>query len=194
MSSLEDNFDEENVVTHEEQYKINQITHVSYVDKKIVQEPIPIVSSWNIWSALGLQHVNLTNAIRALNHSRSAIKNDPIRRLGISKIVTISNISGKNAWVILSPSRITSISSIGIDKIGQITLETSGECKAQQVSIPNETRSEYDLENSLSYISLFLHIDGKWKRVWIDRLFNTRKYNINILTKHVDAAIDYEFA
>jgi hypothetical protein len=49
------------------------------------------------------------------------------------------------------------------------------------------------LNNGLSYVSLFLNIDGIWKKVWVDRLFNTRKYNINILPKHINAAIDYDF-
>lgn len=125
--------------------------------------------------------------------SRVKASFNPIRRVGISKIVSISNTSGKNAWVILSPSRITSVSSVGVDKLGQLGLERSGELKAQQLSIPNDSRGEYDLDNGLSYVSLFLNIDGKWKKVWIDRLFNTRKYNINILPKHVDAAIDHNF-
>jgi hypothetical protein len=195
MNEKEHDFDEENDASPEEQQKIEKIIRVCY---RQTQKPEPEQKqekSTSVWSWFGLNNVedaiNAAKAAAAL--SRAAAPFDPIRRVGISKVVTISNISGKNAWVVLSPSRITAVSSIGIDKLGQLALERSGELKGQQISIPDESSGEYDLDNGLSYVSLFLNIDGTWKKVWIDRLFNTRKYNINILPKHIKAAIDYNF-
>lgn len=194
LEPSEHDFDEENVASPEEQKQIEKITPVCYRQP----EPEPEQKQekpWSIWS--WFRGNNVEDAIKAATAaaavSRAAAPFDPIRRVGISKVVTISNISGRNAWVVLCPSEITRVSSIGIDKVGQIALERSGELKAQQISIPNESRGEYDLNNGLSYVSLFLNIDGIWKKVWVDRLFNTRKYNINILPKHINAAIDYDF-
>ncbi len=199
MSENDHDFDEENNASPEEQQKIKKITRVCY---RQPQQPEPEHNpepkqdkQTNVWSWFGINNIedaiNAAKAAAAI--SRATAPFDPIRRVGISKVVTISNISGKNAWVVLSPSIITAVSSVGIDKFGQIGLERSGELKAQQISIPDESSGEYDLDNGLSYVSLFLNIDGTWKKVWIDRLFNTRKYNINILPKHIKAAIDYNF-
>jgi hypothetical protein len=199
MSENDHDFDEENNASPEEQQNIKKITRVCY---RQPQQPEPEHNpepkqdkQTNVWSWVGINNIedaiNAAKAAAAI--SRAAAPFDPIRRVGISKVVTISNISGKNAWVVLSPSIITAVSSVGIDKFGQIGLERSGELKAQQISIPDESSGEYDLDNGLSYVSLFLNIDGTWKKVWIDRLFNTRKYNINILPKHIKAAIDYNF-
>jgi hypothetical protein len=176
---MTDDFDEENNPSAEEQVKIEEI--------KI--RNVKHVNSSN-WFSMFFFMPKINNYVIK---TRQPVAFDPVRRVGISKVVTINNISGKNAWLILSPGEITRLGSISIDKIGQITLVTTGECKTQQCSIPNNSSGEYDLDNSLTYVSLFLHIDNKWKKVWLDRLFNTRKCNINILEKHVLAAVDYTF-
>jgi hypothetical protein len=191
MTNSEHDFDEDNIASPEEQKQIEKITPFSYVTNKNEQIEQPHING--PWSFLSIFGFKKGNPLELAAVSRAAAPFDPIRRVGISKVVTISNISGRNAWVVLSPSEIVGISSICIDKVGQIELKTSGELKAQQISIPNESRGEYDLNNGLSYVSLFLNIDGIWKKVWVDRLFNTRKYNINILPKHINAAIDYDF-
>jgi hypothetical protein len=110
-------------------------------------------------------------------------------------VVTINNISGKNAYVILSPAPIKTIDSGGLgvkDVSINVTFSDKGDYKPQQLSILNNTRSEYDLDNSQFYYTLFLHIDDKWKQVWENRRINGRKYDINILQRHVLAALDNE--
>jgi len=193
MSENDHDFDEENNASPEEQQKIEKITRICYRQPEPEPNQEKSTSVWSSWFGLNNVEDAIKAATAAAALSRAVAPFDPIRRVGISKIVTISNISGKNAWIVLSPSRITAVSSIGIDKLGQLALERSGELKGQQISIPDESSGEYDLDNGLSYVSLFLNIDGTWKKVWIDRLFNTRKYNINILPKHIKAAIDYNF-
>jgi hypothetical protein len=110
------------------------------------------------------------------------------RRLGIKPFVTVNNISGKNAWIILSPGPIQVIDSIGIDKIGHIGLSLIGEHKCQQSSILNNTSCDFDLDNSQIYYTVFFDCDGKWMIPFKDKRINTRKYNINLLERHVEMA------
>lgn len=184
-------FDEENIPTKEELTKIEKITPVVYSTEP--KEPKETSSFWSIFNVFNLFHIENDLTANIQTNSRAGAPFDPMRRIGLSKTVMINNISGKNAWIILSPTRIVSVSSAGLDKVGQLEFERVGAIKCQQFSVPNDSRGEYDLENGLSYVSLFLNIDGVWKRVWIDRLFNTRKYNINILPKHVNSAIEHVF-
>ena len=180
MSTIDIDFDDENAPSVEEEKNISAMKVVSYANKDPEIEKL-------------LSIPTVGDELNFLPVSRAMIDFDLFRRIGMAKVVTISNISGKNAWVILSPAPIIRVGSFKLDKVGQISFVSTGECKTQQISIPNGSRSEYDLDNSMTNVSLFLHVDGKWKKVWIDRLFNTRKYDINILEKHVAAAIDHDF-
>jgi hypothetical protein len=198
MSNIEQDFDEENNITQEEQSKIEQIKVVSYIcDQPSNYKNTEKYEEQNASLEKFIGDKSVLLEIERIKNvaflSREAASFDPLRRIGISKVVTINNISGKNAWVILSPNPITSVSSIEIYKLGKITIETKGDYKPQHISIANNARGEYDLDNSLTYVSLFLNIDEKWKKVWLDRLFNTRKYNINILERHVNIAQDFKF-
>lgn len=112
------------------------------------------------------------------------------RRLGINPHVTITNISGKNAWVILAPAPIVSVESMGIDKIGNISFSTTGDYKCQQLLLRNNKSDDYELDTSQIYYSVFFDCDGKWKTPFKNRKINTRKYNINLLERHVVDSID----
>jgi hypothetical protein len=111
------------------------------------------------------------------------------RILGISPHVTITNASTKKAWVILSPVPIVSISSIGIDKLS-ISFSTTGEYKCQQFLITPNKSTEYDLDTSQIYYSVFFEFGDVWKTPFKNRKLNTRKYNINLLERHVDNSVD----
>ena len=178
----------EDILTTEEQQKIDSIQKVSLVqtekDEAIPEEHKP----FSIWSVL---NVNPVLDIAGIAVTRQAAPFDIQRRVGINKVVTINNISGKNAYVILSPVCIKTVESVGLgvkEVSFNITFSDKGDYKPQQLSILNNTRSEYDLDNSQFYYTLFLHIDDKWKQVWENRRINGRKYDINILERHVSAA------
>ena len=182
----------EDILTTEEQQKIDSIQKVSLVqtekDAAIPEEQKP----FSIWSVL---NVNPVLNIAGIAVTRQAAPFDIIRRVGLNKVVTINNISGKNAYVILSPVCIKTVESVGLgvkEVSFNITFSDKGDYKPQQLSILNNTRSEYDLDNSQFYYTLFLHIDDKWKQVWENRRINGRKYDINILERHVSAANDKE--
>ena len=73
-----------------------------------------------------------------------------------------------------------------------LSFEDKGEYKAQQIPILNNQTSEYDLDNSQFYCTVFLHIDSKWKKSWKNRKINGTKYDINILERHVTLANELE--
>jgi len=114
------------------------------------------------------------------------------RRWGLDPVVKVNNISGKKAWVILTPAPIMSISSVGIDKLGQIAFTTTGDYKCQQSGLSNNSIRDFELDNSQIYYTVFFDCDGKWKTPFKDRKINTRKYDINLLERHVEDAIEIE--
>jgi hypothetical protein len=114
------------------------------------------------------------------------------RRWGLDPVVKVNNISGKKAWIILTPAPIMSISSIGIDKLGQIAFTTTGDYKCQQSGLSNNSIRDFELDNSQVYYTVFFDCEGKWKTPFKDRKINTRKYDINLLERHVEDSIEIE--
>jgi hypothetical protein len=204
MSNMDDKSDDkheedkeevDDILTNEEHQIIETIQKISFVKPfNPVEEEVKVeVKPWSIWSIFN-DPANIVGALGGVG-TRHAAPFDLTRRVGLNKVVTINNISGKNAYVILSPAPIKTIESGGLgvkDVTFNITFSDKGDYKPQQLSILNNTRSEYDLDNSQFYYTLFLHIDDKWKQVWENRRINGRKYDINILERHVLAAIDKE--
>ena len=134
--------------------------------------------------------INLYIAQNKLDLSKSKYEASfsAARRLGVSPFVTINNISGKNAWVVLSPGPINMISSIGIEKIGKVGFSHIGKYKCQQSVILNNTSSDFELDNSQIYYTVYFDCEGRWLAPFIDKRINTRKYNINLLKRHVEMA------
>ena len=201
----DDNEEIDESITSEEQVAIDKIQKVSFVKECVVKECVvnecvvkeraieqakQIISNpFNIWSIFGFSPANLL--VGAGANTRQEAPFQLQRRLGMEKVVTISNISGKTAYVILTPSKIKTIESVGIgakDVSFNISFTDEGEFLPQQIPILHNTSSEYDLDNSQFYYTLFLHIDNKWLQTWTNRKINGRKYNINILERHVTLA------
>jgi hypothetical protein len=118
---------------------------------------------------------------------------DLSRRLGFVKKIIVNNISGKDAWVILSPSPISSISTIGMEKVNVSFSHIGGEIKCQQFGIKNNNKKEYELDSSKIYYTVFFNCDGKWKCPYKDRKINANIYDINLLPKNVEESIDTDF-
>ena len=185
MSNIDDkndSIDDDDMLTIEEQNKITALQKKQNIDIPIVNVPAPITRA-TMFKGLAAAFGGVT---------KEPIPFDLIRRVGLNPVVTINNISGKKAWLILSPAPIMSIGSIGIDKIGQIAITTTGDYKCQQSAISNNTSIEFDLDNSQIYYTVFFDCDGKWKIPFKDKKINTRKYNINILERHVEDSIEVE--
>ena len=119
------------------------------------------------------------------------------RRLGFDKVVVINNISGKNAYVMLTSAPIKTLKilnlsggALGFTGAVNTEFENHGDYKVQKLSIANNTSTECELDNSQFYCTLFLEIDGEWKKTWDNRRFNGKKFDINILERHVTSALD----
>jgi hypothetical protein len=198
MSDLQDKPDDKNdndvledILTTEEQLKIESI-QIQTFTKPEQQNP------FNMWSIFGFnknKNENLSAALGANQTQRTALF-DIRRIITMEKFVIINNISGKNAYVILTPAPIKTVNSVGLGAgVSSINasintgFENKGEYKIQKLSIANDTSSRYELDNNDFYCTLFLNIDEHWKKIWDNRLFNGRKYDINILERHAKGAL-----
>lgn len=201
MSDLQDNLcDDKNddTLTHEEQSKIDSIQKVSFVQEyeEFKTEELKPEKPFSFWSIFNFDASLVAGALGGIGSRQRAPFNIP-RRIGLDKVVTINNISGKNAYVILAPVPIKELKNLGLGAKAagfggstNMEFENNGEYKVQKISIANNTRSEYDLDNSQFYCTLFLDIDGEWKKIWDNRRINGKKFDINILERHVKAALE----
>lgn len=192
MIQTDEEYDEE-TLTQEEYQKINSIQVVALVKPKEESNP------FSIWNVFGMfKHVEPI----AVVSQKKTLQDAPFtitRRVGIYKVVTINNISGKDAYIILTRDKIKNVKALGIgggavgvDCNFNIEFENKEECKPQKLSITNNTRSEYELETSTFHCTLFFNIDGEWKKSWDNRRFNGKIFDINILEKHVTSALPKE--
>ncbi len=181
----------EDNLTVEEQQKIDTIQHETFIKPlQLKKQP----KSFNIWSIFGL-NFNPTDLLTATGTQVDKPFNFQ-NALYLDKSVIINNISGKNAYVILTPCPITTVSSFGIgsgfagiEASIDASLDTKGEYKAQKVSISNNTSSRCELDNTKFYCTLYINDNEQWKKSWDNRKFNGKKFNINILEKHAIAAL-----
>ena len=192
MIQTDEEYDEE-TLTQEEYQKINSIQVVALVKPKEESNP------FSVWNVFGMfKHVEPI----AVVSQKKTLQDAPFtitRRVGIYKVVTINNISGKDAYIILTRDKIKNVKALGIgggaagvDCNFNIEFENKEECKPQKLSITNNTRSEYELETSTFHCTLFFNIDGEWKKSWDNRRFNGKIFDINILEKHVTSALPKE--
>jgi len=187
--------DIDDTLTHEEKQKIDSIQVVSLVKSNKNEKS----NTFSVWNVFGM----FKNVELIVDESQKKTLQDApfniTRRVGIYKVVTINNISGKDAYIILTTDKIKNIKALGIgigaagvDCNFNIEYENKEDCKPQKLSITNNTRSEYELETSIFYCTLFFNIDGEWKKAWDNRKFNGKLFNINILEKHVKSALKKE--
>ena len=113
------------------------------------------------------------------------------RTLGIKPVVTINNISGETAWVIILPAPIFTVSSVGIDKVGQLSFSCNGEYKSQQSPLLDKSSREFELDTNTIYYTVFFECNNKWKLHVQNRKLTARKYDINLLPRHVLEARDF---
>jgi hypothetical protein len=115
------------------------------------------------------------------------------RYIGFNRTITVNNISGKDAWIILSPAPIFSIASFSIDNVGGIQFNNTGNYKCQQSPLKNDSARDFDLDNNQIYYSVFFNCDEVWKVHFKDVKINATKYDINLLERHVNESVSFEF-
>lgn len=201
MSDFEDKNHEEieDTPTFEELQKIEEIQIATFVPTIKPEEPKP-ASAWSIFTSLfggALNTPELGLGAAAAGATQSAVqKFDIAKFLYLEKSVNINNISGKNAYVIISSNPIKIVKAVGLGAGGagiegniNIEFENKGDYEVQKINILNNTSSRCCLDNTQFRCTLFLNIDGEWKKTWENRRFDGRRFNINILEKHVEAAL-----
>ena len=171
----ETDFKIDEYISLEEQHKLNNIKKndikINYIDEKLkkIIDFLPII--------------------------KQEIPFNLQRRLEFEEIVNIINISGVTAWVIITPAPIKSIDSFefGFSELFlRDDFKENSDYQPQKISIMNNTKFECELDNNMFYFTLFFYVDGKWKQTWKNRKFNGKKYDINILERHVKNAINIE--
>lgn len=194
--SSDDEHEVEDTITDEEQQKIETIQKATFIPP-VQEKPKP----FNIWSLFNFYStekplINTLDLVGAVGGTQSDKPFDLQNFLYLDKSVIINNISGKDAYVILTPCPITIVSSfsvsLGFSAINasvDASLDTKGEYKSQKVSILNDTSSRCSLDNTKFYCTLYINDGEHWKKSWDNRRFNGKKFNINILEKHSKAAL-----
>ena len=198
MSEFEDY--EEEILTVEEQKKIVEVKHAFKDQLEDVHPPIhakiePPPSN-KLGAALGGFGSLFQKILIDANCSNPVAQDQSVaRQLGFKRKIIVTNISGKKAWLILSPAPISGVSSLGITKLGQIDFTSvGGQIKCQQSPLLDSSSRKFDLDNNQIYYTVFFECDGKWKIHFKDRKINAKHHDINLLERHILEAVDFEFA
>ena len=163
-------------------------------DKNSLEEK----SDDNIHTEEEFKKINMVQQNLTLEYNGKGLSRQPVefsfgRFFGLNRKISVNNISGEKAWIILAPAPIFSVSSFALDKVGEITFTSNGNYKCQQSPMLNDTARDFDLDNNQSYYSVFFLCNNKWKVHFRDRKINATKYDINLLERHIKEAVDYEF-
>ena len=209
MCDFEDkNTELDDFPTLEEQLKIEEIQIATFIPQ-VKKQPKPAPSIFSVFSSIFFREPNPVNNVLTaavdLGHAnvtqtQSAVaKFDIAKFLYLEKSVIINNISGKNAYVIISSNPIKTVESVAVNagaggaEVGiDVSFEDKGHYEVQKISISNNTSSRCCLDNTQFRCTLFFNIDGIWKKSWNNRRFDGRRYNLNILEKHVEASLKKE--
>jgi len=155
-----------------------------------------------LWNWLGIVGTKKEDALNNIvlpiknvfgAETRQTVKKHVITKaLYLRRDVTIHNQSGKKAWIILSPTPIYGIGSLSIDQVGEVSFTCAGDYKFQQSPLSNGSTRTYDLDTANIYYSVFFECDDKWKVHFKDVKINTSEYDINLLPKHIDEAVNVD--
>lgn len=114
------------------------------------------------------------------------------RRWGISPMVNVNNVSGHKAWVMISPTPMTRISSIGIEKAGNVDFSMVGDYKCQQAPVLHGDVCTFTLDTTNIYYTVFFE-SGSWKMSHDNMKLNTSQTDIHLVERHFLAAVDSDF-
>ena len=140
-----------------------------------------------------IQNVNPLSQIS--NQSRQPTKDTGLlHKIGIRRNIRINNSCDKKAYVIITPTPITSITSIGVEKLGNIQYERQGEYKSEEMMILPGKEKFFELETSKIYISVLIEVeDCKWRQWRKNRLIDAKKVDYNISKDAIEESIDTSF-
>ena len=120
--------------------------------------------------------------------------NGILHKIGFRRNIRIHNSCKKNAYVVITPTPIKSISTIGVEKIGNIHYEQYGDYKSEEMKILPGQEKFFELETSKIYISVLIEVtECNWKQWRKNRLIDSKRIDYNITTDAIDECIDTNF-
>ena len=115
------------------------------------------------------------------------------RRWGLSPMVNVNNVSGHKAWVMISPTPMTRISSLGIEKAGSIDFNMVGEYKCQQSPVLDQSVCNFTLDTTNIYYTVFFESGSSWKMSHDNMKINTSHQDIHLVERHFLASVESDF-
>ena len=117
-----------------------------------------------------------------------------LHRFGFRRNIRITNSCDRKAYVIITPTPIRSISTIGVEKLGNIEYEQHGEYKSEEMMILPGFEKYFELETNKIYISVLIEIEDKQWRQWRkNRLIDSKTTDYNITQYAPEECIDTSF-
>jgi len=94
--------------------------------------------------------------------------------------------------IIITPNPVKNIKEFGISRLGRIKFDIDGNYQKQELIILPGHNKRVLLDNRWFYVTAFILVGKKWKRLWLSRLFNSNR-TIHFLNRHTrEASFDGE--
>ena len=116
------------------------------------------------------------------------------RRIGFSRNINVINDSDKKVYVIITPTHIKSIATIGIDGIGSIQFQDHNEYKSQELLILPGDKKFFYLDTRNIYITILLEKEeGCWKQLRKNRRVDSGSSDYRIKPNALDECVEINF-
>ena len=110
------------------------------------------------------------------------------RRVFKRKKTEITNTCGVPAHIAITPRPIQNLSTLSINRVGSISLDTHGKYLTQEFKIfPSQTKTLM-VDSHRFYLTVFLKIDNEWQLLWNCRQVSTST-PIFLLPYHLSEAV-----
>ena len=88
------------------------------------------------------------------------------RKFGFKRNINITNSCRKKAYIIIASTPIRSISTIGVDGIGNIQFEQQGDYRSQEMLILPGQKKFFELHTKKIYVSILIETEKSTWRQW----------------------------
>jgi hypothetical protein len=122
-----------------------------------------------------------------IQQSQQAPQQNKVARIfRISRQLKVSNRSGKNAKICISPCPIKSIKLFGVKKLLQVEFQTDGTYMTQEEKIPSGGEHTFSLDNSQVYYTTLFECNGEWKVHRKNIRLDAAWYDLVLLPRHAN--------
>jgi hypothetical protein len=122
-----------------------------------------------------------------IQNSQQAPQQNLLARIfRINRQLKVSNRSGKNAKICISPCPIKSIKMLGVKKLLQVEFQTEGNYLTQEDKILNDGEHTFTLDNSQVYYTTLFECNGEWKLHRKNMRLDAAWYDLVLLPRHAN--------